>query len=297
MKKILLFVLTCSLPFMLFSQEEEEKTHILKKGYYDINKPVRPGFTGDLIIDGKTTHVPMAKTLEFLIQHRFGSMENGLSDLFGIYGTANTKLAFNYSITDWLFVGYGLSKYRMTSDFQAKILLLRQTRDNKIPVDVALYGNFAIDGRNERNFGMNYEFANRFTYFSELMIARKFTHWFVLQAGVSFTHFNAVEPGYEHDKIGLHFLAHARFTPQSAILVNFDWPLIVTGIAENIPIKDPPKPNLAFGYEVSTSTHVFQIFAGTTTMLVPQYVTMLNQNDFTKGEFYIGFNMNRLWSF
>lgn len=286
----------CLAPFTLLSQEEEEKTNKLKQ-FYEENKPVRPEFEGGMLIDGQSTFIPTNKTLEFMIQHRFGSMENGLSDLFGIYGTANTRLGLNYSITDWLQVGYGLSKYRMVSDFSAKLQLVKQTRNNKIPVAVALYGNFGIDGRNEQAFGQDYAFTNRFSYFSELLISRKFNMWLTVQAGVSFTHFNAVDLGYEHDKIGVHFLARARFSPQSSIIVNYDWPLIIEGIAENLPIKDPPKPNLGIGYEVSTSTHVFQIFVGTTTMLAPQYVMMENQNDWTKGDFFIGFNINRIWTF
>lgn len=301
MKKLILYILVLLFPAIIFAQGEEEakeeKTCAFKKGYYALHKPVRPGFACDLVTDGKTTHIPNAKTLEFMIQHRFGSMENGISDLWGIYGTANTRIGFNYSITNWISVGYGITKYNMVSDFQAKINIIKQTRDGKIPLDVTIYGNFAIDGRSNNNFGKNYTFANRFSYFSELMLARKFGDWFKLQLGASFTHFNAVELGYEHDKIALHALLRARFSPQSAFIANFDWPLIITGIAENSPIKDPPKPNLCFGYELSTSTHVFQVFVGTTTMLVPQHVVMLNQNDFTKGDFFVGFNINRLWSF
>lgn len=299
MKKHILYILLLAFPFMIFAQEEgqEENKKLWEKGYYDNNRPEREIFTSDLVIDGVSTKIPEKKSLEFMIQHRFGTMENGLSDLWGIYGAANTRLGLNYSITDWLSVGYGITKFNMTSDFRAKLKLLRQTRNGKMPIDLVLYGNIAIDGRNDKNFGMNYQFANRFSYFSELMVARKFADWFALQAGISFTHFNAVQLGYEHDKIGLHFLARAKFTSQSAIIANFDWPLIITGIAENSPIKDPPKPNLSFGYEISTMTHVFQIFVGTTTMLTPQQVMMLNQNDFTKGDFYVGFNINRLWWF
>jgi hypothetical protein len=295
--KIRIIILTmCLIPLFLWAQEEEENTNKLEQ-FYQENKPVRPAYECGMLIDGQSVHVPSVKTLEFMIQHRFGSMENGLSDLFGIYGAANTRLGLNYSITNWLQVGYGISKYRMVSDFSLKVNLLKQTRNNKIPLDVAIYGNLGIDGTKDENFGTGYTFTNRFSYFGELMVSRKFTHWLSIQAGVSFTHFNAVERGYEHDKVGVHFVGRARFSAQSSIIVNYDWPLIITGIAENIPIKDPPKPNLGIGYEVSTSTHVFQVFIGTTTMLVPQYVMMENQNDWTKGEFYIGFNINRLWSF
>ena len=47
----------------------------------------------------------------------------------------------------------------------------------------------------------------------------------------------------------------------------------------------PPKPNLAFGYEVSTGTHAFQIYMASTTSLLPQDNIMWNQNKMDKTAF------------
>jgi hypothetical protein len=50
---------------------------------------------------------------------------------------------------------------------------------------------------------------------------------------------------------------------------------------------------------VATATHTFQVFAGSSTFLVPQYTVMMNQNEFFKGTKYIfiGFNITRQWNF
>ena len=127
-------------------------------------RPVTEMFGSSLAIDDQTSVIPEKKTLEMQIQHRFGLIkDNGISDLFGIYApSANTRMGLNYSILDNLMVGYGITRKNMYSDFQIKWAPLRQTRSGKIPLTITLYGNMAIDGRNESNFGEDYTFTNRF---------------------------------------------------------------------------------------------------------------------------------------
>jgi len=287
-----------------FAQDEgatkkENKNQSLL-GYFMANesRPVYNIYAGDVIIDNQSCITPPAKSLEFVIQHRFGTMDNGISDLYGIFGAANTRLGMNYSITNWLQIGFGTAKINKIQDFGLKINLLQQSRDNKVPVSVTYYGNMAIDARADKNFGINYKFGNRFSYFNELMVTRKFCDWFTLTVGGSFTHFNQVDSLMEHDKIALHFLGRFKLTEQSSIVIDYDWPLKINGITEwPGDMQDPPKPNLGIGWEIATVTHVFQVFVGTSTFMVPQYNVMMNQNDWTKGDLYIGFNISRMWSF
>jgi hypothetical protein len=270
-------------------------------GYFILNgsKPVTNPYEGGILIDNQTNVMPQAKTLEFLIQHRFGSMENGLSDFLGIYGSANTRLALNYTITDWAQIGAGTTKDNRLLDFSLKLNVLKQSRDNKSPVDVTYYGNFSIDARDKENFGANYKFGNRAAFFNELMVTRKFCDWFSFTVGGSFTHFNQVDSLYEHDKIALHFLGRIKFSPQSSIIVNCDLPLEIKGIQEYNELTNPPKYNFGIGYEVATATHTFQVFVGSANHLVPQYNIMKNQDEFFKGteNIIIGFNISRLWNF
>lgn len=270
-------------------------------GYFilDESKPVSNTYESGILIDNQTNVIPQAKTLEFIIQHRFGSMENGLSDFIGIYGAANTRLALNYTITDWAQIGIGTTKNYKLQDLSLKINLLKQSRDKKSPVDVTYFGNFSIDARDEAFFGKEYKFMNRAAYFNELMVTRKFCDWFSMTIGGSLTHFNQVDSLYEHDKIALHFLGRIKFSPQSSIIINCDLPLEIDGIKEWSKFTDPPKYNFGIGYEVATATHAFQVFAGSATSLVPQYNVMLNQNEFFKGtdNIFIGFNITRLWNF
>ena len=289
MKKLYtILVIFLLLPVSMIAQEEEKEK--VK------SKPVRAPFACPTVIDHQTVLIPTAKTLEFVIEHRFDKIEN-ISNLFGIYGSSNIRLGANYSITNKLSVGYGITKFRMLSDFRIKYNILEQTRDNKMPVALTAYGNMGIDGRSEEYFGENYKFTNRFSYFTELIVARKFTDWLSLQVSGNFSHINRVDSLLEHDKIGISFSGRARFSAQSSVIFMYGIPLDIKGIQEHTTLTNPPQHNFGIGYEVSTSTHCFQIFVSSSTDLSPQYIYSTNQNDWTKGDLFFGFTITRLWSF
>ncbi len=262
------------------------------------DRPVRSPFESGYLIDNQTTVIPSPKTLEYIIQHKFGSMNNGLTDLFGIYAPgANIRMGLNYVPYKNVQVGYGLTRLNMYSDFSVKYTILEQTRRNTTPVAVALFGNMAIDGRNEKVYGKNYSFANRFSYFSQLIVGRRFNDWLSVQCNASFTHYNATDSLIDHDKIAVGINGRIKFSPQSSILFQYDHPLKIKDISEHREFTKPSKPNLGVGWEIRTSTHAFHIYVSSADGLVPQHNAMYNQNDFTKGDMMFGFSITRLWSF
>ncbi|MBU1009164.1 MAG: hypothetical protein KKD74_03405 [Bacteroidetes bacterium] len=262
------------------------------------DKPVRSPFQSGYLIDNQTTYIPSEGTLELAIQHKFGKMENGFSDLFGLYAPgANIRLGMNYVVAKNLQLGYGITRINMHNDFNAKWTIVEQTRNNTVPVAVALYGNLAIDGRADKAFGTEYEFAHRVSYFSQLIVGRKINDWLSLQLNTSFAHYNQTDSLIDRDKISVGFNGRAQFSPQSSIIFQYDVPLKVKGIREYREFKNPSKPNFGVGWEISTSTHSFQIYVASADGLVPQQNAMYNQNDWTKGDLMFGFTITRLWSF
>jgi len=298
MKKLIYLILTLivSINFAYTQDEQEEKK--VK------DRPVREPFGSGYLIDNQTCQIAPKKTLEMIIQHRFGTLENGTTDFFGIYSTANTRMGFNYSILDNLLVGYGLTRTNMYSDFSVKWNVLQQTRKNKMPLFVTLYADMAIDGRNESAFysledPSTYKFTDRFSYFTQLILSRKFNDWFSLQIHTSYTHYNKVNEGKDHDVIGVGFDGRIKFSPQSSFTFQYDIPLKIKGISENSNFDQAALPNFGFGYEVATSTHAFQVFITTANGIIPQHIYMYNYNDWTHGVtgLLVGFNITRLWGF
>ncbi len=305
MKKHILFFLVMIFSIGLVVAQDEEAKPKKKK-----DRPVSEMFNSGILMDEQTSEMANKKTLEMVIQHRFGLIKNnGASDLWGIYApSANTRMGLNYSILNNLMVGYGITRKNMYSDFQVKWNILEQTRRNTIPVSVTLYGNMAIDGRNKDVFNTAtadsaYKFSDRYSYFTQLIVSRKFCDWFSFGVSGSFTHYNSMPAdtvgvkGMDHDKIGIGFLGRVKFSPQSSIVFHYSIPLDIDGIKEHTVVTNKPYSNFGIGYQVATATHAFEIFISASNGIIPQDNYMWNQSDWTAGEFRFGFNITRLWEF
>jgi hypothetical protein len=262
----------------LAAQDEEETATDL---------PVRATFESSILIDNQSVMVPVKKTLFFNIQHRFGTWDDGLEDLYGFWDPSNIRIGFSYTIINNLSIGFGTTKNSRLQDFSLKYGLLTQTRSGKIPVSISYYGNTSVDTRNGENF---YNKSDRFSYFHQVIIARRFSRTFSFQVAPSFSHFNLIGSDMKNDHIALSFGGRAKITAQTSLIFNVDQP--ITGHDQN-----NPNPNIGFGAEVATSSHAFQVFFGNYNALVPQYNNVFNGNDFGNNEILIGFNITRLWNF
>ena len=171
MKKILTVFILSLLIAPLFAQEEssEQKS----------SNPVSNTFGTEMLIDNQTVMSPYKGGLVLQIQHRFSLIED-ISNLYGIYGSANTRLAMMYGITDRLMVGFGTTKDYKLQDFSWKYLILQQTENNSMPVSLSYYGNLVIDARAEDQFGPegDFKFIHRLSYFTQFIVARKFSENF-----------------------------------------------------------------------------------------------------------------------
>ncbi len=281
------------------------------------SKPVKNTFESIWIIDNQTSMVPYKGTLEFDILHRFGLVENGYRDLWGLYAPSNIRLGFGYVPINNLMVGFGLTKLNLTWDFNAKYAILKQMTSGGSPVSITYFGNAAMDTRSQDLFPNPDAFksAHRWSYFHQLIIARKLTDNFSVQVAGSVSHFNAVYPAeipgtgefqqLSNNHFALAISARYKVSASTSILINYDQPL---STQESIEIDNDgtyPKPNLSFGLEFTTSAHQFQVFLGNYGSIVPQINNAYNTawgfggTSFSQWdpEWRIGFNMTRLWSY
>ena len=273
------------------SVQNANSAHVNEK-----KSPVKNTFESNLILDNQTVMVPQKGTLEFDIQHRFGIVNNGYTDFYGVFAPAIIRMGFEYVPVKNIQLGFGLCKDKMQLDFNVKYAIINQQK-NGIPVSVTYYGNIVIDTRSKSNFVSS---GDRLSYFNQLLIARKIDSKISVQAAISLSHFNNV-PGYidadgvirnslQNDQFTLSFMGRYKLSEKMAFLVDYDQPL--TQNATNNPF-----PELAFGLEITTSSHCFQIIAGNSQYILPQNNALYNQNDLLKGQYLLGFNMTKLWSF
>jgi hypothetical protein len=261
---------------------------------------VKNTFSGNYLIDDQTVMVPVKKTFGFFISHHFGLVNEGISNFFGVFELANMQFSLTYVPVKNLQLGFGFGNYNMEVNGNAKYALLKQTKDGSMPVSVTYFGLAAMNTQKASNANYIVTTADRFSYFNQILIARKINDKFSVQVGIAMTHFNNVAGYYDSTgKIQSQmlnnnwtFCAGGKYqvSPGMAIIVNYDQPL-----TQN-PMNNP-YPNISFGLEMNTSGHDFQIFAGNYGYALPTDNTVLNQNNYKKGQFVIGFIISRLWNF
>jgi hypothetical protein len=276
--KILLILLF--LPFVTVAQDQDS-TKVKEK-------VERSAFDSAALIDNPTNVLFNKNTLEIQMSHRFGLINGGTQDLAGFWAPSNIRIGASYAILDRLTIGFGTTKFDLLQDFNWKAAILRQTRSNSMPVSVSYYGNFTVDARKDNEF---YNIQDRYSFFNSIIIAKRFSPEVSLQLAPSISHYNKVTSAMRaNDLIAIAFGGRFKVSPQTALIVDYTQPVTTYS-------QDNPKPGLSVGVEFSTSAHTFQLFATNYNGLVPQKNIMFNTNDFFKGDFLIGFNITRNYSF
>jgi len=283
MKKIFIVLILSAFLTPAFSQEETQTQ--------EPSKPVRQTFGTGILIENQTVATPYKGGIELEIHHRFSPIVS-YHDLFGIYGSANTRIGLNYGITDRIMVGIGTTKDYKLQDIQWKYLILQQTDDNKMPVSLSYYGNIVADLRNKETFGPGeFKEIHRLSYFTQLIVARKINDMFSVQLAPSLAYFNAVPTkpdstaAYKNLNFGFSAGVRANLFGAHSLILEYDQ--LIT--RQDLDVQ--PRPNLAIGWEIGTATHTFQVFVTNYNQIISQRNLVFNTNDFSKGDYLVGFNI------
>ncbi len=172
----------------LMSQLEKEATQN-KTGYATAT------FKYTRIINGHSVENLPAHVLDVRISHRFGPLDKGLYQFFGLdYGFFNVRVGFDYGITNNFMIGGGHNAWQKTYDAFFKVKILRQsTGVHNMPVTVSFVPTIAlntqkaadIDPSSKPNPGAK---IDPVSYAFQLLIGRKFSEGFSLQLMPTFIH-------------------------------------------------------------------------------------------------------------
>ena len=249
---------------------------------------VESSFKGTRVVNAQSLEIPKPKILQFMIQHRFGSIENGFYDLFGM-DYATIRFDFHYGLSDRISFGIGRSSLDKIYDVFLKSKLIRQTSGAKsFPFSVLLYSDIGIDTKrkSETNAAVKDNFSNRLLYVNQLIIGRKFSRNLSIQILPTLIHRNLVPTNDdEHDLSSMGIAG--RYKLSNRLSINVDY---------FIPIGDRNKNyknSLAFGIDYETGGHVFQIMLANSQGPY-EYTFIENANgDLSNGILYLGFNISR----
>ncbi len=245
------------------------------------------------VINAQSVENPAAGVLIFLIQHRFGRLNSGAYELFGL-DQATLRLGFEYGITDRLAIGIGRSTYQKTYDGFVKYKIFRQSTGLKeMPVTliyIATTDIISLKWEDYTNPDRTNYFSSRMSYTHQLLLARKFNKKLSLQLMPTLVHKNLVK--YEEDKNNIYSVGiGGRFKITNRTSFNAEYFYVIPD-----QIHSDYDNSLSLGFDIETGGHVFQlIFTNSKAMFDRGFITE-TQGKWGNGDVYFGFNISRVFT-
>jgi len=267
----------------LESMLEQEGT-IPKKAYTTAT------FKTTRIANGHSIENTAKGVLDFRISHRFGQLDEGIKNFFGL-DNAVTRIGADYGVTDWLMVGLGRSTHLRDYDGFAKVKILRQTDDNTMPVSLNYLGSISIQDNDVTiPEGSDYPFSNRVAYVNQLLVARKFSNWLSLQIMPTHIHYNFVQYRNEpNDVLAIGLGGRIKLSNRIAFTGEYYYLLPDNKLRET-------RNSLTLGFDIETGGHVFQLMFTNSTGINERTAIGQTTGRWDKGDIHFGFNISRIFT-
>ena len=247
-------------------------------------------FKANRIINLHSVENTARGVLDIKISHRFGFLNSGISDLFGL-DQASIRIGADYGITKRLMVGFGRSSYEKTYDGFLKYKILRQSSGAKtMPVTASFLATTAIKTIPFQNPDRENYFSSRMYYTFQVLIGRKFSESISVQLSPTVVHRNLVRTSSEaNDVYSLGAGGRLKLTKRTSLNLEYVYVL---------PNQLAPgyRNSFSVGFDIETGGHVFQLhFTNSTTMIEKGYIAETVGN-WLNGDVHFGFNVSRVFT-
>ncbi len=224
----------------------------------------------------------------FLIGHRFGTLNSGLRDLFGL-DNATIRFGGDFGITDRLNVGVGRSSFEKTYDGFIKYKLLEQ----KTGTDSFPFTLTAFTSANVNTLEVPFpDFPNtgnehRWDYVSQLMLATKVNDHVSLQLAPMYFHRNFVEQEFEENSfIAGNIGTSIKISPSTRLNAEY----FVN--PESFEDQNNLTNSFNVGFDIETGGHVFQLHLTNSKGMTEKFLSQTS-GDWFNGDIFFGFNVAR----
>ena len=241
-------------------------------------------------INGHTVENVAGGVLDFRISHRFGFINTGAYELFGLDG-ATIRLGLEYGITDRLMVGFGRSSYNKAFDAFGKFKILRQSSGKKnMPITLSVFSTIVCNSIKWSEPERDNYFSSRLFYAHQIIIGRKFNNDLSLQLSPTMVHRNMVPT--KEDKNDVYALGGlGRYKLNQRLSINAEYFYVLPN-----QLSDEYTNSLSVGVDIETGGHVFQLhFTNSTSMTEPGFITE-NVGMWKQGDIHFGFNVSRVFT-
>jgi hypothetical protein len=250
---------------------------------------VTNAFKSSRVINGHSMEFIGAGVLDFRILHRFGRVNQGVGELFGL-DQASMRIGLDYGIAKNLTVGIGRTTFQKELDGFVKYRLLHQsTGENAFPFSLVLVAGTSINTFKNTDPLKDISLAERTGFYYQTIIGRKFNPKFSLQVSPTLVHRNEVDAGDANDIYAAGIGARYKISRRVALVADYFY------VANGLPSTKGQNP-LSIGFDIETGGHVFQLhFSNTSGMNERAFITQ-TINQWGKGDIQFGFNLSRVFT-
>lgn len=256
-------------------------------------QPVNATFKGTRLILGHSTKMQAKNTLEFIVSHRFGRVNQGAHDLFGL-DDSSVRIALEYAPLDDLNIGVGRNSFDKTFDFFAKYRIVQQsTGPGSFPLSLVVLNSFTIRASPKAEDDPNIAFSDRLANVSQLLIARKISRALSLQLMPSYVYKNSPTPNAtgtvgDTNLFAMGIGGRLKITP--GVSFNTEYYYRVD------PIEGTGRTNaFSVGFDIETGGHVFQLHLTNSVFGFERGIISETFDDFFDGDIHFGFNISRVF--
>lgn len=284
-----LFLTSC-LVCVVFSLSAQEDDLLSLLGTEEETNYATASFKTNRVINMHSLENTGAGVLDVKISHRFGFLNSGAYELFGL-DNATIRIGGDLGITERLMIGVGRSSFEKTYDGFLKYKLLRQSSGKKtMPFTVSGVATAALKSIRFADPDRENYFSSRMFYTFQMIIGRKFSDAFSLQVAPTLVHRNLVSTVDEqNDVFAIGIGARQKLTRRLAVNAEYFYVLPDQ-------ILDTYENSFSIGFDIETGGHVFQLhFTNSTSMIEKGFVSETTGN-WMDGDIHFGFNISRVFT-
>lgn len=281
MRYLIIFALFCS-PIV---KAQDDLFSLLEVEYTP--QEVTATFKGTRIINGQSVELPAKGNLQFLIEHRFGTINSGAYELWGL-DQAQMRMSFDYGLTNNTAIGLARNSFQKTFEASIKSRLVRQKINGGSPISITSYNAVFANSIRWANPERANLFSSRLSYAHQIMIARKFNSSLSLQLTPSLIHRNLVDKkDINNDYVALGIGGRYKLTKRVSLNAEYFYQFKrLNELFEN---------SLSIGFDIETGGHVFQLHVTNSQGMFERAFIGETTGKWSAGDLYFGFNISRVF--
>jgi hypothetical protein len=248
-------------------------------------------FKTNRVVNGHSIETVAKREMDFKISHRFGFLNTGPYELFGL-DQANIRIGVDYGLTDDINIGFGRSNFEKTYDGFVKYKFLKQSSGaKKMPITATWVSTMGINSTRWPFPDRENYFSSRLHYTHQLLLARKFSEGLSVQLTPTVVHLNLVDSArFNNDILSLGLGIRQKLTARTSL--NLEYFYVFPGQMEEA------KTNaLSVGFDIETGGHVFQLFFTNAAAPFEKGFITDTRGDWLNGDVRFGFNVARIFNF